>query len=531
MVELSATIIVTLQPTAFGTLSISDFEAVARNRAKVELSQSAWAQVDASRAVLEKCISEERLVYGVTTGFGPLANRATPSSRTMDLQKNLIYHLATGVGQSLPYHEARGLLLARLVSMLAGASGASRNLVELIISCLNAGLAPVVPQKGTVGASGDLTPLAHVALALMGEGQFQTSDEQFLDGNAAFSLIGAKPYSLEGRDGLALVNGTSAMTAIAALSCAVMSRLIECALQTSAVHGEIFNALGEAWHPALGTLRAHPGQILAITRLNALVAGSSRIVTDRIAATIQKAGRDRPETMPSPQDPYSIRCVPQIIGAIIDSAHHHDQIVLRELHSVTDNPVFLDEPPYAIHGGNFFGQHVAFASDHLANAATMLGVLSERQIARLTDESQSGLPAFLQPNETGLQSGLMGAQVTATALVAEIRTRAIPASIQSIPTNANNQDVVSMGTIAARKCRDVLKDVSAILSIQLIALAQAIDIIGVENGFSPAAVKLHRAVRQHCAFVFNDRPLFKDIEIIAEKISSGDLFPDEVALL
>ncbi|MGL4490839.1 MAG: HAL/PAL/TAL family ammonia-lyase [Rhizobiaceae bacterium] len=518
--------IVTLDPTTIASPTLSDFEAVARNRAHVALSKDAWAVVDASRGVIETCIAQERIVYGVTTGFGPLANRSTPGNRTAELQKNLIYHLATGVGDPLPYHEARGLLFARLVSMLAGASGASRQLVQLIVSCLNAGLAPVVPEKGTVGASGDLTPLAHVALALMGEGSFFNEDGKMFPLKEAFALMDDKTYSLDGRDGLALVNGTSAMTAIAALSSRVMARFIDCALRTSAVHAEIFEALGEAWHPALGKLRPHPGQIAVHARLNQLIAGSKRIKTDRVAETKRPERDDAPEVIVSPQDPYTIRCVPQIIGAIVDSAAHHDEIVTRELHSVTDNPVFLDQAPYAIHGGNFFGQHVAFASDHLANAATMLAVLSERQIARVTDERLSGLPAFLQPFETGMHSGLMGAQVTATALLAEIRTRAIPASIQSIPTNANNQDVVSMGTIGARKCRDILSDLSSILAIQLLAVAQAIDIIGKDKGFSPEALKLYDAVRRQSAFVKSDRPLFNDIRTIAENLTLGNFLFD-----
>jgi tyrosine ammonia-lyase len=522
--QLSVSTIVTLEPTTVGSLSLSNFEAVAHYRARIVLSESAWDCVDASRSIIERCISEERVVYGVTTGFGPLANRSTPSNRTPELQKNLIYHLATGVGNSLPYHEARGLLLARLVSMLAGASGASRQLVQLIVACLNAGLAPGVPEKGTVGASGDLTPLAHVALALMGEGSFFDQGGRFLPLKEGFVYLDGEAYSLEGRDGLALVNGTSAMTAIAALSTCTMARLVDCALRASALHAEVFEALAEAWHPSLGLVRPHPGQVVALERLNQLISGSRRIVTTRVSSATRRDHNNVPEMTVSPQDPYTIRCVPQILGAVIDCVDHHDAIVLRELHSVTDNPVFLSQEPYAIRGGNFFGQHVAFAADYLANAATTLAVLSERQIARVTDESLSGLPAFLQPNETGMHSGLMGAQVTASALLAEIRTRSIPASIQSIPTNANNQDVVSMGTIAARKCRDILGDVSAILAVQLIALAQAIDIIGIEKGFSPQAQKLYAAVRRHSAFVKADRPLFKDIEILSKNLLFGKEF-------
>jgi tyrosine ammonia-lyase len=504
------------------SVSLAAFALAAEGRVAVEIGPDAIAGLAASRESLARCIAEDRVVYGVTTGFGPLADRRTPAAEIAELQTNLIYHLASGVGDPLPAAEARGLMLARLLSMLQGASGASEALIALMLAVLNAGLAPYVPEKGTVGASGDLTPSAHVALALMGEGAF-------LEGGAArpsaqvLAGLGLSPYRLEGRDGLALVNGTSAMTAIAALNGVRLQRLAAWSLALTAAHAEAMRGKAEAWDGAFGRLRPHPGQREAHRRLAALIAGAPRIDRGRVAdgRAREPDGREQvggePARVASPQDPYTIRCAPQVIGACLDVLAQHDAIVLRELHAVTDNPVFLDEAPFALHGGNFFGQHVAFASDHLANAAAMLAALAERQVARITDEALSGLPPFLQPHRTGLHSGLMGAQVTASALLAEIRTRATPASIQSIPTNANNQDVVSMGTIAARRCRDVSLDLARILSIQSLAVAQAIDIIGAE-AFSPAARALHAAIRAISPRIGPDRPLHGDIAQAAAHI-------------
>jgi tyrosine ammonia-lyase len=523
--EFSGEAVALIGGPGFPALDLRSFEAVVRGRRSAVLDDAAAARVHESRKVLERCIDEQRVVYGVTTGFGPLADRVTPGARVDELQRNLIYHLASGVGRPLPWHEARGLMLARLVSIAQGASGASPLLADLMLSCLNAGLAPFIPEKGTVGASGDLTPSAHMALALMGEGAFIDRAGATLTGRAALDALSLEPYSLEGRDGLALVNGTSAMTAIAAINAVSLSRLIDAGFALSAVHAEIFEALGEAWHPAFAELRSHPGQIEAHRRLALLIEGSRRIRTGRVASQSLQTAQGDPAARRIPQDPYTIRCVPQILGAVLDSLTQHDSIVERELNSVTDNPVLLAEEPYALHGGNFFGQHVAFAADHLANAASMLAILSERQIARVTDERLSGLPAFLQPNETGLRSGFMGAQVTASALIAEIRTRAIPASIQSVPTNGNNQDVVSMGTIAARRCRDIIEDAARILAIQALALAQTIDIIGRDRGFSPAALHFYDGIRLRHAYLVEDRPLSGEIEKLAGMLLEGGFPP------
>jgi tyrosine ammonia-lyase len=515
-----------------GPLSIADFVAIASGRRRLALSERVSAGIAAAQARMARCIRENRLVYGVTTGFGPLANAWIDGTHVEELQTNLIYHLATGVGAPLSWIEARGLMLSRLISMAQGHSGASNALVSLMIACLNAGLAPVVPEKGTVGASGDLTPSAHMALALMGEGAFLTRDGATRDSAEVLREIGLQPHRLAHRDGLALVNGTSAMTAIATLNQSRAERAAGWAFRLTAAHAEILRGKAEAWAPAFGAFRPHRGQIEAHLRLNRLIEGSRRVDRQRAAslrlqsADFDAEGIQRHEI--AHQDPYTIRCAPQILGAVLDVLRFHQEIVTVEINSATDNPLFDTDEPFALHGGNFYGQHIAFAADALSPAVVKLGILSERQLARLVDPAMNhGLPAFLQPYKTGLHSGFMGCQVTASALVAELRSQAIPASIQSIPTNANNQDVVSMGTIAARKCRNALDDLFRILAIQAMACAQAVDLEtrDGEAGFSPEALSLRDFVRRSSRFLHQDRPLGGEIETLASRMAS--LFEEE----
>jgi tyrosine ammonia-lyase len=499
-------------------LSLVGFDALCRGEAALAIAPEAAPRLAAARARLDACIARNAVVYGVTTGFGPLANREISAAHVVELQRNLIYHLATGVGDAYAWAEARAVLLARLLSTLQGWSGASDGMVALMVAVINSDLAPYIPEKGTVGASGDLTPCAHMALALMGEGEFLTRAGQRLPATLALAHLGFAPLPLTARDGLALVNGTSAMTGVAALTAARAARAIAWAVALTGLHAEVMRGHMEAWRPAFGEARPHPGQREAIQRLNARVAGS-RWTEDTLAAThaADASGAIITHALP-PQDPYSIRCAPQILGAVLDVLAFHDQIVAQELNSATDNPIFAEEEPHALHGGNFYGQHVAFASDALAPALVKLAVLAERQIARVTDEKLSlGLPAFLQPRRTGLQSGFMGAQVTASALLAELRTHLIPASVQSISTNGANQDVVSMGTIAARKTRSLFADLNRILAIQALALAQAAELRAIElgEGLSPAGAALVMQVRAVSGPVIDDRPLSPDIERMA----------------
>ncbi len=508
-------------------LSIAEFVAIAQGRSRVSLSETAAIRVDRAQIRMASCIDDNRLIYGITTGFGPLASHRIATAHIEELQTNLIYHLASGVGTPLSWTEARGVMLSRLMSMIQGNSGASSALIQLMLDCLNAGLAPVIPEKGTVGASGDLTPCAHMALALMGRGDFMIrSGEQFQSEEVLRSLD-FSPYRLVQRDGLALVNGTSAMTAIAAISHHRAERAVDWSIRLTGLFAEIMSGKAEAWNPALGELRPHRGQIEAHRRLNHAIAGSRRIdwrrASDTILAETDFDAAGIQSTAAPHQDPYTIRCAPQILGAVLDVIRFHREIIDVELNAATDNPLFEEHAPYALHGGNFYGQHVSFASDALVPAMIKLAILAERQVARLTDPLLNhGLPAFLQAHKTGLHSGFMGCQVTASALVAELRADAIPASIQSIPTNGNNQDVVSMGTIAARKCRNALDDVFRVLAIEAMACAQAAELLlrnGADAGLSQAALDLLAFVRASSPFLDHDRPLGAEIDCLALRLA------------
>ncbi|MEL6977976.1 MAG: aromatic amino acid ammonia-lyase [Pseudomonadota bacterium] len=500
-------------------LTIADAAAIAMGEAVVLIGPRAEARIAAARGRLARCIEDRRLVYGLTTGFGPLANRITDPADIETLQRHLIYHLASGVGAPLGWAAARATALARLASIAQGWSGASDQAVALLLAVLNSDLAPWIPEKGTVGASGDLTPLSHLALALMGEGRFIDRDGRDAPNREAFARFGLAPLTLAQRDGLALVNGVSAMTGVALLNAARARRLIERSEALQVAHSELLRGRAEAWRPEFASARPHPGQIAATQALNDLAAGSDLLRREPAAERVLPEGMGA-ATEPAPlQDPYSTRCAPQILGAVRDVAAFHAETVERELNAASDNPIFIEDAPHALHGGNFMGCHVALASDALLNGVVALAGHAERRIARLCDETKNGgLPAFLHRGAPGLNSGFMGAQVTATALLAEMRARAGAGSIQSLTTNGDNQDVVSMGTIAARGVAAALEDAWRILAIEALAVAQGVDIVAAREPsarFSASTRALHAEIRAQAPPLLQDRPLHAEIEALA----------------
>jgi tyrosine ammonia-lyase len=502
-----------------GDLSLAEALAIVSGDLRVSPSPQAWARVDAAHGRLRGIIDEARHVYGVTTGFGPLANRLIDPEDGVTLQQNLVHHLATGQGAPLGWAEARAVCLARLSAIMRGYSGASRDVITRLVALLNSDLAPLVPERGTVGASGDLTPLAHVVLALQGRGGFVARSGATLSEDEALARLGLSPLDLGNRDGLALVNGTSAMTGIALVSSGLAHRLVGWAIAGSAGLLEVMGGRAEAWSPLLSQVRAHPGQVAVTKRLNARLEGSAAVVQTPIAARRLAPGAFHPEEIIG-QDAYSLRCVPQVLGAVMDALTWHDQVLSVELNAVSDNPVLPVEGPAALHGGNFMGQHIAMVSDSLNIALVVMAGLVERQVARVTDERlNAGLPAFLHRGPAGLNSGFMGAQVTASATLAEMRSLG-PASVHSISTNGANQDVVSMGTIAARNAARQVQMLSEILAIQLICVAQAIEIRGA--GMSPHAEALRAQVRDVSPALETDRPLASEIAALAARIRASD---------
>ncbi|MEO0761281.1 MAG: aromatic amino acid ammonia-lyase, partial [Pseudomonadota bacterium] len=435
-------------------------------------------RIAAAEARLRALIARGAGLYGVTTGFGPLAGRDVPAEAEAALQTGLIHHLATGVGPLLDWERARAVVLARLLALARGQSGVTAEVVSRLLALLASPFAPALPARGTVGASGDLTPLAHLALVLMGKGNVIDREGCAMPAGPALATLRLEPLRPTARDGLALVNGTAAMTGVAIVNQHRVERLIDWVEALSVAMAEVMGGRLEAWDGALGAARPHPGQEAAHAALGRRAAGSRRMVGGRLSDGPAVAKSSHPGIPAPPQDAYTLRCVPQITGAVRDVAAFHRVTVEREMAAATDNPILPPElPSTAIHGGNFMGLHVGLASDALAAAVLSLAGLVERQVARLTDERlNGGLPPFLCRGSIGIDSGLMGAQVTATALLAEMRTRAVPATAQSISTNGANQDVVSMGTIAARSVATHLEDLGTIAAIMALAVAQGVDI-------------------------------------------------------
>lgn len=487
--------------------------------APVRLHERLYRNCTSSRKQLERAIGDRRLVYGVTTGYGALADRFIDPGEASRLQRNLVYHLASGTGPELPAPVVRAIMAVRLQTLALGHSAVRWETLERLAAWLNDDLVPLVPARGTVGASGDLTPLAHVALALMGEAEVRDRGRR-RPARDALVERGWQAMDPAAKDGLALVNGTAAMTGIASLNARGARRAADMVTRITVAVADCLNGRTEAWQPEISAVRPHPGQQAAQRRLLELADSSRRLRTAigaRLADTASAVGRGGG----LPQDPYTLRCAPQLLGAVLDVLAFHDTTVDREINAVTDNPVFFPDTDRILHGGNFYGQHVAFASDALVNALVKLGIQVERLVARITDETRNGaLPAFLQGRDTGINSGFMGAQVSASALVAEMRSLAHPASIQAISTNADNQDVNTMGTIAARKAARVLECLEELLAIGALVAAQAIDLSG--KGFGTGSRVLRDWVRESADFLEDDRPLYRDIGRLAERLRVGD---------
>lgn len=499
--------------------------AVAAAGRPVVLGDAARARMAAAHAQLGALVADRRLVYGVTTGFGPLAATHIGPERSAELQRNLISTLTSSVGPPLSPEHTRATLLARAVSLSQGHSALRPEALETLLACLRHDVLPVIPRRGTVGASGDLAPLAHMTLTLLGEGEVIHAGRR-RPAAEALAEAGIEPVTLEHKEGLAFVNGTSAMTGIAAVNAVRAERALDLALRLSVLYAELLRGRHEAFHPAIARLRPHPGQLTVTARLGALADGSARLRPHRPPPRL---GTDADVVQADEvlQDPYTIRCVPQLYGAVADSLAFHRRTVETELNAVSDNPLFVPEDDLVLHGGNFFGQHVAFASDALANAVLAMAGHAERALARVTDPAlNGGLPAFMQPRQPGLRSGFMGAQITATAILAEMRTQAVPASVQSIPTNANNQDVVTMGTIAARRAAEQTDHLYDLLAIEALVLAQGLELEGGLNGeagFAASSQALARWVRTHAARVDEDRPLHADIAAVSAALRDGAL--------
>jgi len=484
-------------------------EAVARVSAedplRVVLPAAALERIRASRAIVDAAVAEGRVVYGLTTGFGALADVVIPPDRIRELQINLVRSHAAGVGQPLPEPEVRAILLLRANVLAAGCSGVRPAVVELLLGLLNERIHPVVPSRGSVGASGDLAPLAHVAHVLTGGGEAWL-DGRRVAGGEALETRGLSALTLEAKEGLALINGTQVQTGIGVLALLRAERAVETAEVSGAMSLEALKGTPDAFDEAIQRVRPHPGQIESAARLRSLLADSE----------IRESHRTGD---PRVQDAYSLRCMPQVHGAARHAFGYARRVLEIEVNSVTDNPLVFPEDGRIMSGGNFHGQPVAQALDVAALAVADLAAISERRLARLIDPTLSNLPPFLVP-DAGVNSGLMMAQIVAAALVAEIRLRANPASTDTIPTDANREDHVSMGVGAALKLRDAVEMLETVLALELLAGAQALEFLA---PLRPGrGVKEARAiVREQVLALDRDRDLGPDIRAVEGMVRAG----------
>ncbi|MBI2310685.1 histidine ammonia-lyase [Candidatus Collierbacteria bacterium] len=435
-----------------------DVVAVSRNREKVTLSQKVKAKIKRSRSIVDKAVANKEIIYGITTGFGAFKNTVIDQSQTNKLQENLILSHATGVGDPLPTEVVRGIIFLIVNYLSKGYSGAALETIETFIQMLNKGVHPIVPEKGSVGSSGDLAPSAHVTLVLIGKGEAEYKGKN-MTGKRAMAKAGIKPVILSSKEGLAIINNTSTMSSIASLAINDASKLIEIGDLCASLSLQALMGTAKAYDKRIHQIKPHDGQVKTADNMRSLLEGSKLIDEIRI------------------QEAYSFRCVPQIHGAIREAMTYVRKVVTTEINSVTDNPLIFDnEKPVVISGGNFHGEAVAIAMDTLAIALSEIANVSDRRIATLLDPStNNGLPAFLVI-KGGLNSGLMIPQYTTAALVSENKILAHPASVDSVPTSANIEDLVSMGTIAARKAREILRNVRSVLAIEIMTACQAIDI-------------------------------------------------------
>lgn len=493
------------------TLSLDQLVAVARHGAQVAVAESARSRVIQCRAVIERLLREGVPAYGVTTGFGALQDHTVQPDQLEALQENIILSHAAGVGPDAPVDAVRAMMLLRSNTFAKGFSGVRPELLDALVALVNAGITPVVPMQGSVGSSGDLAPLAHMASVLIGRGRADYAGAR-LAGVDALRAASLAPQVLQAKEGLALTNGTQFMTAIGALALADAQQLAKCADIALSLTLEALKGRSTPFREEIGRLRSHAGQAEVAENVRTITAGSQAI------------DLEDEDTEGKLQDAYSLRCAPQIHGASRDAFTYVANTLTVEMNSANDNPLVLPADGTVCSAGNFHGQPVALVLDHLALAAAELGNVSERRCARLLDpRDNTGLPGFLIP-DSGLNSGLMIAQYTAAALVSEDKSLAHPASADSIPTSANQEDHNSMGSIAARHARSIVDNVVNVVAIEILCACQALDfrrksglILG--KGTSAALDQ----VRSVVPTMERDRELYSDISSIAHLVTSGEL--------
>jgi histidine ammonia-lyase len=488
-------------------LTLEDLYRVVYEGAEAEIAPAAHERMIASRAVIERMTETTTAVYGVNTGFGKMASTRISRDEIRQLQLNLVRSHACGVGEPLSETVTRAMLVLRANAIAKGFSGVRPVVAETLVAMLNRGVHPVIPSQGSVGASGDLAPLAHLAQVAIGEGEAIFRDRR-RPGADAMHAAGIAPLALEAKEGLALLNGTQAMLGLLSLALREAEIAVETADVATALSLDALRGSPAAFDPRIAMVRPHAGQATTARNIVRLNRGSE----------IRESHRS-PEKDPRVQDPYSLRCAPQVQGAVRDALSHIRATLIIELNSATDNPLVFADTGEVISGGNFHGQPLAMAADQMAVALTTLGGISERRIEQMTNPQTSMLPAFLV-REAGLNSGFMILQVTAAALASEMKALSAPHSVDSIPTSANQEDYVSMGMGAARRLEPLLANLRRILAIELLAACQGIDFLAPLRP-GPETRKAYDIVRSVSKRVDADRSLAPDIEAVAQSVAHG----------
>ena len=481
--------------------------------AEARLDETAMQRVSESAAAVERIVAGGETVYGVNTGFGLLANTRIPDDRLAELQTNLILSHSAGLGDPFPRHVTRLMIVLKLLGLGRGHSGVRPLVIEALQRLLDADATPLIPSQGSVGASGDLAPLAHLIAALMGYGRIDIAGE-VMPADIALQKLGLKPLQLGPKDGLALINGTQASAALALDALFQGERVFGAAVAAGALSVDALKGSAKPFGARINELRGQPGQIRVAEAIAGLLDGSE-ILTSHVACS-------------RVQDPYSFRCQPQVMGAALDLLQNAARTLTIEAAAVTDNPIVFADEDSAISGGNFHAQPVAFAADIISMALCEVGSISERRVSVLVDPKMSGLPAFLTP-DSGVNSGLMIPQVTAAALVSENKSLAYPASVDSIPTSAGQEDHVSMAPIAARKATQIARNAAGVIAVELMAAAEGID-YHAPLKTSPKLQSIHAAVRKLSPHFTADRYWADEMSALQSAVLAGEIGSGGVAL-
>lgn len=498
------------------TLTVPQVVEIARHHRPIRLSDAAIARVERARSCLERLVVGGEIVYGVNTGVGSLGNVSVPSADVEALQRNILRSHAAGTGPPVATEVVRAMLVLRANALAKGHSGICAETLRALVDLLNRGVTPIVPSLGSVGASGDLAPLSHAALVLIGEGAAELNGER-LSGAEAMRRAGLDPVPLRAKEGLALNNGTQFTAAFGVLALHDAERLLRTGLAAAALTMEAMRALRDPWDPRVHAVRPHPGALAIAAALERLLEESRyTIASNDIRSSLTWRG---------PQDPYSVRAIPQVLGACVDMLRHVREVMEVEINAATDDPlVFAGERQELFYCANFHAQPVAAALDVAALAVATLGAMSERRTALLVDGALShGLPSFLVHPDArpGVNTGLMIAQITAAALSAELKTLAHPASVDSIPTSAGFEDFVSMGGHAGRKAQRAVDLAETLVAIELLVAAQGVDIRGGEHSLGRGTRRVFRAVRSRASCMVEDRVVASDIEAVLAGVRDG----------